>query len=377
MTVIAIDGRHIYRDNRRGTGKNLIDLYRRVASMRPDWQFIVFHQICGPDDPLAGLPNVIHHQMDIPGDRFDFWQQIRLPLAAVKARADLLHCPANFSPRFPLVPMIVTIHDLIPLEPAFSTLESPKWVRKVSHAARIARRIVTPSYYTRDKIVQSFGLKADKIIVNHWAPDERCRKVSDPAELNRTRVKYGLKPDQPYVFGFGAADPRKNTSRVLDAWHRLADRLKRDFALLLVGIQEPVLAKLRSRVRDSGEEKSCFLFDFADEQDIPALISGATVLCYPSLSEGFGLPILDAFVCETAVLTADATALPEVAGDAARLVNPWDPDDIANGLSELLDDVSLRQSLIERGRSRLPMFTWTDCAKRFCGILDDVLGVLG
>jgi len=333
----------------------------------------MFHQSDQSDDPFAGLPNVEHRRIDIKGDRLNLWEQLRLPLAAKTSRLDLLHCPANTAPRRPGVPIIVTIHDLIPLQPEFATAGSEKWRRNVSAAARKARRVITPSNYSKGQIVKAFGVPADNIIVNCWAPDQSRRKITDVAELNRLRAKYGLDADQPYVFAFGADHPRKNTARMIDAWARVPARLQTEHALLIVGIAEPARTKFRRRSDNLNATGSCILQGFAPEEDISALVSGATVFCYPSLSEGFGLPILDAFVCETAVLAGNTTSVPEVAGDAAMLVDPYNTQAIADGLAELLDDEALRGELIRRGRARLKKFTWQGCAQRFCTVLEEAL----
>jgi glycosyltransferase involved in cell wall biosynthesis len=375
--ILCLDARTVFSPTRRGTGKNLIDLYRRVAEKRPDWRFVMFHQADGPDDPFAGLANVEHRRIDIPGDRFGLWQQVRLPLAARGAGATFLHCPANTAPRWPLVPMIVTIHDLIFLEPEFTTPALQKLGRNVAAGARKARRILTPSEYSKGEIVKAFGVSADKVMVNPWAADAACRKVTDPAELNRVRLKYGLAEDRPFVFGFAASDPRKNTARILQAWADLPSTARGDSAIVLVGIQGSALAAFREEARRHGVADSCLLHGFASEPEVRALLSGARMLCYPSLSEGFGLPILDAFACDTPVLTSRTTSMPEVAGDAAVLVDPRDASSIRDGLVRLLSDEAFGEELRRRGRERLKEYTWEACAERACRVFDDVQAEVG
>jgi len=375
--LLSLDARTVHSTRRRGTGKNLVDLYRRLAVMRPGWRFVMFHRGQGHDDPFAGLPNVEGRKIEMPGDRWDLWERVRLPLAARATRACLLHCPANTGPRWPLVPMVLTIHDLIPLEEEFRTPESASWGRRVGAGARKARRILTPSEYSKRCIVETFGIPADKIIVNPWAADAASRQVTDPAELERVRAKYGLPPDRPYVFGFGAADPRKNAERILSAWAGLGERRRREFVLLLVGIQAPAMDAFRSRARSLGLDKECLLHGFADQDDLPALLSGATALCYPSLSEGFGLPLLDAFACGTPVLTSNGTSLPEVAGEAAVLVDPRGVESIREGLERLLGDESLRRDLVRRGLDRLKRYSWEACAATVCRVFGDVMQEAG
>jgi glycosyltransferase involved in cell wall biosynthesis len=369
---IAIDARTVYHPSRRGTGKNLIDLYRGIAKVRPQWHFLMFHQGYGRDNPFADLPNVEPRHIDIKGDRLDLWLQVRLPLAARMARAQVLHCPDQMGPRHPLVPMVVTIHDVVPLEMTPESPRSKAWGRGVAASARKARHIITPSEYSKRQIIERFGICPSKITVNYWAADKRYQKVTDGEQLQRVRIKYGLGSERPYVFAFGAAEPRKNTSRILQAWARLPASLRAEYGLLVVGIQEPARTAFRKQADDLGLQEGCFLHGFADEDDIPALLSGATALCYPSLSEGFGLPVVDAFACDTPVLTSSTTSLPEVAGDAALLIDPQEIEAIRGGLQRLLSERSLRTELIIRARERLKQFTWENCIDSAARILADV-----
>jgi glycosyltransferase involved in cell wall biosynthesis len=366
---IAVDARTVYSPARRGTGKNLVDLYRRVARLRPDWTFLMFHRMpVVEDDPFRAEPNIIQRAIEIRGDRWDLWEQVRLPLAAARARASVLHAPANTAPRNPLVPLVVTIHDLIPVDMGMSDIVRA-WSLKVGRAARNARRIITPSQFTKDRIVNHFRIPADKIVVNHWAPDSGCRRVDEPTVIEQARTRMGLAPGQPYIFGFGAEDPRKNTMRIIEAWAGLDAALRSRLGLLLIGLQEPALTDARERARTLAPDGNWSLMPFVDEEQLSALMSGATAVCYPSLSEGFGLPVLDAFVCGAPVITSNSSSLPEVAGDAALLVDPTDVSAIRSAMERLAVDDDLRTSLRARGYERVRQFTWDRCAQRAADVL--------
>ncbi len=372
---VAVDGRQVYRAQRRGTGKNLIDLYGQLAQLRPNWCFVLFHQFDVSVDPLAGFPQLQHRQIDIKGgDRFNLWEQFLLPLAAWTSGATVLHCPANTGPSRPLTPLVLTVHDLIPLEIAPNAPTSRLWMRRVSAAVRKARHIITPSNYSKRLLIEHFGVSSEKITVNPWAPDRKLCRLTDVNELNRVRRKYGLRSNEPYIFAFGAEDPRKNTRLLIEAYAGIVPALRKEHRLLLVGIQEQALLEFRAIADQFGVAGQVVLHGFADEADIPALLSGATVLCFPSRSEGFGLPILDAFVCRTAVLTSNRTSLPEVAGDAAILVNPDSKEAIGDGLETLLSDESLRQKLVARGSERVRQFSWERVAETVAGVFEQVAG---
>jgi glycosyltransferase involved in cell wall biosynthesis len=360
---VAVDARTAYSPIRRGTGKNLIDLYRRMALLYPRWEFLMFHRHeTSVDDPFAGASNIARAVIEMRGARWNLWEQARLPWAARRAGASVLHAPANTGPGIPLVPLVVTIHDLIPLDLHAGRPATRRWAANVGRAARVARRILTPSQYTRGRLVQCFAVSADKVVVNHWAPDGSCHRVSDEATLNAVRARYGLQPGQPYLFGFGAVDPRKNTRRIIEAWAALSPAVRSGLALLLVGLQEPALTDARAHAKTLAPEGGWSLMPFADEEDLPALLSGATALCYPSLSEGFGLPVLDAFACGTPVITSNSTSLPEVAGDAALLVDPTNVAAIRRAIEQVSASADLRETLRERGSRRLQEFSWDRCA---------------
>ncbi len=372
---IVVDAREAYHPRPRGTGKNLIDLYATLASQRPDWSFLLAHEREGSIAAFRGLANLAERQvtLPIPGAwRFDLWQRLRLPLLARAARADILHAPGNEGPEFPGARMVATIHDLIPLEIAPDAPETAAFLARVGRTARAARHIITPSAYSKGRIAEVLGVEPGRITVIPWAPDAKLRRVEDPCELDRVRAVYGLAPGEPYAFSFGAKDPRKNTERLVEAFARVPGPLRGAFRLLVVGIQDDALAGFRAAADRLGIGDRVSLNGFAAEGDIAGLLSGASVLCFPSRSEGFGLPILDAFVCGTPVLTADRTSLPEVVGDAGVLVDPDSTEAIADGLARLLGDESLRAELASRGFARLAGYTWDRVARQAAEVFERV-----
>lgn len=360
---VALDARTLYSPRRRGTGKNLIDLYTTLAAMRPHWEFVMLHQHEAPiDEPFGGLANVHPRRIDIRGDRYNLWQDIRLPLAAAAAQASLLHCPANTAPLISMTPTVVTIHDLNPLETVPGTPEAGAWERRVRSAARRARHVITPSEYSRRGIIERFGIPADRITVNYWAPDRRA--LPAPADvIAATRRRYEIPDGTRYLFAFGAEDPRKNTDGLIRSWAKVPAPVRERARLLIVGLQPEALARDRPIARQLVPDGSCVLSGFAPEEDIGPLMSGAEALCYPSRAEGFGLPLVDAFACGTAVITSTRTSLPEIAGDAALLVDPDDDDAIASAMNQLLTSASVQRRLREAGTRRLELFSWERCAR--------------
>jgi glycosyltransferase involved in cell wall biosynthesis len=316
---------------------------------------------------------VQQRHIEMPGDRFDAWSRLRLPLAAWRDGAEVLHCPANECPSWLPIPTVVTIHDLIPLDmPAGrSAADVRRFEQSITNAIHKTNWIICPSQYTRARLVDDFGANGERITVNAWAPDSAMELV--PAARAQAAAEH-YDVTRPFVLHFGATAPRKNTRRVLQAWADLPAVLRQQWQLLVVGLDVPALAAMRELAERMKVTDSVRLHTFAPESHVAALLSAATILAYPSLSEGFGLPILDAWVAHTAVLTSDATSLPEVAGNAALLVEPTDAGAIRDGLRRLMLDEPLRGRLIASGLARLPQYTWSNTVSRFANVLQRAIG---
>ncbi len=359
---IALDARTVYWPTRRGTGKNLVDLYTHVAKARPNWQINAFHRLDESLPDVLPFSNIHPQQIEMRGDRFNNWERLRLPYAAWRGEADVLHCPANTCPSWMPIKTLVTIHDLIPLDSGVSTPQTRYFHQCVVHACGHAAGIITPSLYTRNRLVRQFNADPHRITVNPWAPDSQTNYISE-TEAAPVLDRYAI--DQPYVLHFGAAAKRKNTCRVIEAWAMLNPRLRKRWQLVVIGLDDKTLDQAKNQVACLGITEHVNLNGFADEADLPALLSSAKILAFTSLSEGFGLPILDAWKTQTAVLTSDVTSLPEVAGDTAELVDPFDTGTIASGLTRLMKDRFYRQQCIAKGLDRLQNYTWEATTQRY------------
>lgn len=368
---IGLDARTIFAPQRRGIGKSLLRLYQTLLAQRPDWSVVCYHREPEPD--LKLLPGAELRYIEIPGDRFDAWLQWRLPIAARTDQIDVLHCPANYCPRWMPVPTVVTIHDLIPLDLPH-TLDGQqvrRFRKSIDQAVRSATIINCPSQYTRKRLLGDFEVDPHRVHVTPWGADEPIIASQIEDALNRHRVA------RPFVLHFGSGEARKNTHRVLEAWSMIRPGARRDATLLVLGLSAEAQAGFMTTCQKLGIASSVVLSGFATDADAAALLRDAELLAYPSESEGFGLPLLEAFSAGTPVVTSDRTALPEVAGDAALLVDPVDTVEIADAMARLLRDQPLRQSCIERGHARVAGYTWSRCADMFARSIESAVGVAG
>jgi len=365
---IGLDARTLYSPQRRGIGKSLLRLYQRIAAVRPDWTVHAYHrsQIYAPDD----LPtNFVSRPIEIPGDRYDAWTQLRLPTAARLDKVDVLHCPANFCPHWMPVPAVVTLHDLIPLDmpEGRDGLELHRFEQAVASSCNKATAVVTPSKYTRRRLIDGHGLLPKRGIVVPWGVTVEQEDL-DIGDIDSVLQRYGI--DRQYMLHLGAKEPRKNTRGVIEAWAMVRRNYRRGWKLLIVGLDEQTKDDLGRLCAALGIQDQVMLHGFASEDDLPVLLSGASALLYPSLSEGFGLPVLEAFSVATPVLTSDTTSLPEVAGEAAEIVPPGVPTALASAVTRLMKDPMRRGELVARGADRLSQFRWADAAERYAAVLE-------
>ena len=187
------------------------------------------------------------------------------------------------------------------------------------------------------------GAAADRVVVTPLAAPPGRRRIEDPDILSRIQHAYQLPP--AFMLFVGALEPRKNISRLVQAYARLPSALRREVHFVIAGGRGWLNEEVRTLVTRLGLNDHVHFIGYVSEQDLPALYSMATIFAYPSLYEGFGLPVIEAMQCGVPVLTANVSALPEVAGDAAVCVSPTNIEEIAAGLCSLLEDSALRTAL--------------------------------
>jgi glycosyltransferase involved in cell wall biosynthesis len=285
------------------------------------------------------------------------WTQLRSGRAARAAGADLLHGVHYELPLAARLPLVVTVHDL-------TLVTHPEWheAGKVRYfgwamrrAVRAAARVLCVSATTARDLAERLEVAPERIDVTPLGTDLRPATEAEVAGLRR---RLGL--DGPYLLGLGTVEPRKDLPALVRAFAGLAGELPH--RLVLAGLAGWGSGALAEAVAASGVADRVLLTGYLPEADKAALFTGADVFAYPSRYEGFGLPVLEAMACGTPVVTTTGGSLPEVAGDAAWLVDPGDTDALAAALAKLATDPAARQAAAARGRDRAATFTWDRCA---------------
>jgi glycosyltransferase involved in cell wall biosynthesis len=367
---VLIDARPIFHYPAiRGVAQTLVSLYTVMAQIRPEWAFTMVHQVDRREIRSTFPSNIKVHRLDGPGDRMDAWPNVWLPLYSLRCGADVLHCHGATGPRIPLVPLLTTIHDLTPLQFRADHPDADRWAGSVARAARAARRILTPSEFVRQEVHRVLSIPLDKITAVHWGRNEQYDIPIDTQQMTDVKMRHGIHLERPYVLHFGQTMTRKNTIGLMRAWAGLSEQRRGQATLEIVGLEAHGLDRFHEMGRELGIADSCRCRGFVSADDVAALLAGAAALAYVSLSEGFGLPVLDAFAAGTPVLASNTSCLPEIAGDAALLVDSRDVSAMTSALERLLSDASLREDLSAKGRRRALDFSWTKTAEAASALL--------
>jgi glycosyltransferase involved in cell wall biosynthesis len=372
--LIGIDASRAVATQRTGTEKYALHLIRELLALSDGHRFRLYFR----QAPPAGLFAPYHEERVISFPRL--WTHLALSREMLADPPDLLFVPSHVLPLIHPRRSVVTVHDLgYHYYPEAHTAWQNFYLRwSTRHNARGASRILADSQATRRDLVRYYRTPPAKITVVYPGLDGKLAPVSDPALLAGMRAAYGL--EDPYLLYVGTLQPRKNLVRLIQAYARLRSLLADQDAplptprLVLAGKKGWLYDEIVSQVQTLGLEGQVILAGYVPEADLPALLSGALAFVFPSLYEGFGLPVLEAMACGTPVICSDTSSLPEVAGDAALLVNPREPEALAQAMLGLLRDEELRGKLAARGLQQARRFSWRRCAQEALAVLDEVAG---
>lgn len=313
----------------------------------------------------------------LPSSPYPFWEQITLPNFVKKSKADLLHCTSNTAPLFCKVPLIVTIHDVIYMQPAsyggtayqnFGNMYR-KWL--VPRVAKKARRIITVSAFAKKEIANTLNIDPAKISVVHNGVSAAFNIINDTGIRGKIKSKYNL-PSR-FLLHIGNTAPRKNTKGVLIAFDKYLQNNQHALPLVISGCEKEFILSTLKKMDKEDLLKQLILLNYLPFSDLPVLYNLAEIFLYPSFKEGFGMPVVEAMACGTPVITANNSSLGEVANNAALLVDADSTDQLAQAISKLTNDENMRQILIEKGLENAKRFTWKKAAEQTLEIYNTVL----
>ena len=364
---VGIDARFVTRQARRGIGTYSLNLIAELVKLDPMIEYVLYIDRPDVEGILPQARNVRVRRLRMPF--YPLWEQLALPLAARLDRLDILHCLGNTAPlTLPArVRLVLSLHDVMFLQsgefiPKPTTLyqRAGRAYRSmvVPQDARTSAAIITISEYSRTDILQLItGLNPGRVTVVHLACDPT---FSDVALVPSTLA--GLQ--RPYILCLGAEDPRKNTLRAVRAYLHAVQRHGIRENLVISGYTNWQRSPSFREVQAAGASGRVTFLPFVSTHELARLYREARLFLYPSLYEGFGIPMLEAFASGCPVIASNATSMPEVGGDAALYVEPLDEYDIEQAIVRLIADDALRQCLIERGHRRRREFGWDLTASR-------------
>jgi alpha-1,3-rhamnosyl/mannosyltransferase len=360
---LCLDGRTIT-THFPGIGRYTFNLTRRLTQLlNKDEQLILLRNPTWPSLwDLTALASKQVEVVDIPVSPFSLRQQWGIPHLLRRYQADLYHSPYHLMPYHPGVPTIVTVYDLIPLvHPQSVSVRARlffRWTTKL--AVRTAHHIITISAATRRDLVTTYAVPQERITTIPAGVDSTFRpQPSNVIAALRARL---CLPEH-YVLYVGINKPHKNLVRLIDAWALVIRSSISGYDLVIAGYEDPRYREARNRAAALDLDTVRFLGNIA-EADLPVLYSGAALFVFPSLYEGFGLPVLEAMACGAPVACSNTSSLPEVAGQAAVLFDPVDVEAIAAAMMEMLRDADRRAELARRGRERAAQFSWEQTARQ-------------
>ncbi len=364
---IGIDARKLHDF---GIGTYIRNLLRQLARLDHDTEFVL---LCRPPDrPALGSLVDNFRTVEETAPNYSISEQFKIPLALRRERVSMFHAPHYVLPVLVSCRSVVTIHDCIHLMfPHLPGRLALAYARtSIALASRRADRILTVSESSKRDILRFVDVPAAKIDVIYNAYDERFGVEPQEADVVRVAERYQLHDE--FVLYAGNVKPHKNLARLIEAFHIVRNRGLDHLKLVLIGDEISRYAALRRAVHQHQLHKYVRFLGYLPEETLAVMYRLAGVFVFPSLYEGFGLPPLEAMASGTPVVTSNVSSLPEVAGGAALLVDPYDPVAIADGICKVLTDEVLRRDLREKGLARARQFSWEESVRRVRAIYGEI-----
>lgn len=361
---IAINTRFLLPGPMEGLGRYTYEVARRLVQAHPEHEFLFFFDrpydkrfLFDKNVQAVVLPPPARHPV-----LWYIWFEYSVRRALKKYQPDVFFSPDGYLSLRARTPTVMVVHDLafehfpeaIPfLVRHFYKFYSPRYCRRADH-------LLAVSEYTRKDIQKQYGIAEDRITTC----GNGCRNGFSPLpETERQLARQQYAEGRPYFLYVGAVHPRKNTHRLIEAFSLFKQKTGAPIKLLLAGRFAWQTGPVKEAFEVSAFQKDIHFLGFVPDEELPRLIGAAFSFVYPSLFEGFGLPLLEAMHCDVPVISSLSSSLPEVAGDAALLVDPMNARQLADALRRLYEEEGLRQNLIEKGKKQRQKFSWDKTAE--------------
>ena len=368
---IGIEAQRIFRNNKHGMDYVVLEEIKELQKSDNRNEYFVF-VAPGEDHCLHDSKNV--HIIEIGSSFYPLWEQFLLPRAVNQLNLDMLHCTSNTAPILCKIPLILTLHDIIYLEPRDksnkSLYQNMGWCYRrfvVPKILKKCKRIITVSEFERNNIITKLNIPEEKMVMIYNGYNEWFRPVED------TELVYQQYIEAPgYFFFLGNTDPKKNTERTLIAYSKYLEKSDVKRKLLMADLDRNFLDDIVERNHIENIKDQIIIPGYIKNADLPFIYNNAFAFLYTSLRESFGIPLLEAMACGTPVITSNTSSMPEIGGSEVLMVNPQDTNEITEKMLLLEKDNTLYQKQKEIGIRRAQQFSWKFTAEQLLMVYEDV-----
>ena len=370
---IAIEAQRLFRRKKHGMEIVALEIIKELQKINTEGIFFVIAKNDVDDQCISETENFTIKKIN--SKFYPYWEQVKLPLCIKKIKPDILHCTANTAPLFLSAQLVITIHDLIYMESVnfsgsnyqnFGNLYRKFIVPKVAKKAKI---IITVSEFEKKVISKRLNISENKIRVIYNAVNPLFKIINNESLLP-FKNKYQL-PDH-FILHFGNTAPKKNTIGVLKAYSLYSSNNRNNFTLVITDCSKDHIESLLKEINQPDLIKKIHILNYISFTEVPFLYNLAKVFLYPSHRESFGMPVVEAMACGIPVITSNTSALPEIAGGAAILVDPKNATEIAEQINTLINDAELYNNYKEKGLKNARRFNWNDAAKKTLEIYNEL-----
>lgn len=364
--IIGIEAQRIFRKNKHGMDFVVLQEIKELQKMDTENEYYVFVKP-GEDRCLESTKNV--HVIELKCPTYPLWEQWALPRAAKRYGVDLLHCTSNTAPIWCNISLVLTLHDIIFLEPRdkqnHSVYQNMGWLYRRLVVPRIlnkCKRIITVSKFEKGNIISKLGIPQEQIVAIYNGYNDWFKPLTNISPTSKD-----------YFFFLGNTDPKKNTERTLIAYSKYLEKSSIKRKLLMADLDKAYLNNIIERNHIENIRQHITMPGYIPNNELPRIYNEAFAFLYTSLRESFGIPLLEAMACGIPVITSNTSSMPEIAGPEAILVNPESNEEITAMMLKLETDQDFYQSQVNLGLERVKYFSWKNTAKELLELYKTVL----
>jgi len=372
---IGIEAQRIFRKNKHGMDYVVLQEIKELQQIDTKNEYYVFVK-SGEDHCVKSTGNV--HIIELSCPSYPLWEQWALPKAAKKYKVDILHCTSNTAPLWCDIPLILTLHDIIFLEPRdkqnHSLYQNMGWLYRrlvVPHILEKCQRIITVSNFEMENIISKLKIPRERMAMIYNGYNNWFKPIEDKDEVYKKYI-----PEKGFFFFLGNTDPKKNTERTLVAYSKYLEQSTIKRKLLMADLDLEYLNGIIERNQIENIRNNIVMPGYIVNSDLPYIYNSAFAFLYTSLRESFGIPLLEAMACGTPVITSNTSSMPEIGGKDAIFVNPEKSEDITQMMLTLENNQTFYEHQQQIGKERATHFSWRKTAESLLALYQEVYNII-